>query len=229
MLWPGSWRTTEKSAKDSLYRLSFLRWNLNKYLAIKKLNQFATMYSENLLGFKFLFIYRDIYSINFIEVVFSESNFKHLTGVVTSMSSSLFFSECLSQQLKLNDFDFSRDGTTGSKFQVLDKILTIHTTARYIGDYNSQRPWIITDKLIGDYECCLGLQLNKKFYIPNSVLKSNISKEVQLPPRKILASLRTERNAKVYSELCYQKPDILISNLDLPVALMEMLDRSLLD
>jgi len=226
--WPESWRTTEKSAKDSLYRLSFLRWNLNKNLAIKKLNQFAKMYSENLLGYRLLFIYQDITAINFIEVVFSESNFKHLTGVDSIINPNPFFSACLNQKLSPNDFDFSADGTTALKFQVLDKILAIHTTARYIGDYNCQRPRLITDKLVGDYECCLGLQLNKKYYSPNTILKSNISKEVYRPARKILASLRTERFSKEYSELCYLKPNIRISKLDLPDALIDILDQSLL-
>lgn len=201
---------------------------MNKNLAIKKLNQFAKTYSENLLGYRLLFIYQDIKSINFIEVVFSESNFKHLTGVIASVTPNLFFSACLSQRLSPDDFHFSADGTTGLKFQVLDKILAIHTTARYIGDYNCQRPKLITDKLVGDYECCLGLQLNRKFYSPNTVLKSNVSSEVHRPARKILASLRTERFSKEYSELCYEKPDIRLSNLDLPDALIELLDQSLL-
>ena len=201
---------------------------MKKDLAIKKLRNFAKMYSDNLLGHKILFVYQDIPSIDFIEVVFQETNFRHLTGVRTEMSNATFFSACLEQKLSPEDFVFSEDGTTTLKFQVLDKVLRIHETARFIGDYNGQRPLLMTDKLVGDMECCLGLQLGNKYYSPNTVLKSNIRQEVHRPARTILATLRTERYENKYGDLCYLKSEAPLSDLDLPTNLVEILNPSLL-
>lgn len=201
---------------------------MKKDLAIKKLRNFAKLYSENLLGHRILFIYQDIPFIEFIEVVFLETNFRHLTGVRTEMRNASFFSACLNQKLSPGGFSFAEDGTTTLKFQVLDKILRIHETARFIGDFDGRRPLLITDKLVGDNECCLGLQLKKKYYLPNTVLKSNIRQEVHRPARAILATLRTERYEKEYGEICYLKPDIHLSELALPDNLIEIIHQSLL-
>ena len=114
------------------------------------------------------------------------------------------------------------------KFQVLDKVLRIQETARFIGDYDGQRPLLMTDKLVGDMECCLGLQLRKKYYSPNTVLKSNIRQEVHRPARTILATLRTERYENKYGDLCYLKSEVPLSDLDLPTNLVEILNPSLL-
>lgn len=89
---------------------------MKKDLAIKKLRNFAKMYSENLLGHRILFLYQDIPFIEFIEAVFLETNFRHMTGVQTKMSNALFFSACLDQKLSPGDFVFSEDGTTAMKF-----------------------------------------------------------------------------------------------------------------
>lgn len=204
-----------------------MRWKLKKNLAIKNLIQFASLFSENLLGNKLLFVYNNFPSIDFIEVVFHKTNFRHMTGIQTSLSSSSFFSACLNQLLSPDDFEFSTDGTTELKFQVLDKILNIHTTGRFLGEYKGHRPWLLTDKLVGDHQCCLGLQQNKKYYTPNTVLKSDISVEVYQPVKEILATLRTEFNSSEYHELCYVKSNIHLLDLDLPDVLIDILDPRL--
>lgn len=201
---------------------------MKKELAIENLIKFASLYSQNLIGKKLLFIYYDFPAIDFIEAVFPMSNFRHLTGIQTQMSSSSFFLACMNNKLSPDDFDFSLDGTTELKFQVFEKIVNINTTARYLGEFKGHRPWLMTEKLVGDHTCCLGVKKDDKYYVPNTVLNTNIINEVYLPAKEILATCRTKLESDQYDELCYQKPKTKLIDLNLTENLIEIINPNLL-
>lgn len=48
---------------------------------IKILHQSAKKYQENLLNKKIIFIYKNKDNLDFIEALFKDSNFMHLTGI----------------------------------------------------------------------------------------------------------------------------------------------------
>ena len=201
---------------------------MKKNKAIKDLRQFANDYTNNLLGKKLLFIFSDFPRLDYLQVIFRKNNFRHMTGVETSLSPSLFYDACIDGKLSEKDFDFSNDGTTQLKFQVMMEILNVHITGRYIGEYNGKRPYLITDKFVGNYNYCLGLKKNKKYYSPNTVLKANITKEILLPPKEIWATLRTDVENVVYDQLCYMRKNTSLSDIILPDELLEKIDPSLL-
>ena len=201
---------------------------MKKDQAIKDLRQFANDYAEKLEEKKLLFIFSDFPRLDYLQVRFRKNNFKHMTGVETSLSPSLFYDACLHGKLSENDFEFSKDGTTQLKFQIMNGIINIFRTGRFIGEYNGKRPYLITDKLVGNNNYCLGLKKNIKYYSPNSVLKANITKEIYLPPKEIRATLRTDVSKDKYDELCYLRSSINLGDFNLPEELYEIIDSSLL-
>ena len=68
-------------------------------------------------------------SMQYYEVAFHRYNFLHLTGVwlnkVGTASAIHFYQKCLDKRLKEDDFSFSKDGSTGQKLDILEKMMLI--------------------------------------------------------------------------------------------------------
>lgn len=63
---------------------------MNKKKALDIINLSAKTYQKNLLNHNFLFIIDDK-KIPFFEVLFLETNFKHLTGIDCKLEARVFF------------------------------------------------------------------------------------------------------------------------------------------
>ena len=63
----------------------------------------ANLYKTHLVGKRFLYVFDDRY----IEVIYKASNFRHLTGVDTSLSAKDFFRLACRKQLQANQIHFS--------------------------------------------------------------------------------------------------------------------------
>ena len=126
----------------------------------------AKQYDKNLLNQLFLIIYRDKKDnqIKYIEIFFGKENFQHLTGIelldeqggVRTHISELFYKKCVMNGLKKNEIKFREDGTTNLKLAALPVLMDIQKVTKIEGDYNSQRPYLIADKVIGNINFCLG-------------------------------------------------------------------------
>jgi len=61
-------------------------------------------------------------------------------------------------------------------------MMDIQKVTKIEGDYNSQRPYLIADKLVGNVKFCLGLLRDEKraCYVPASTLLEDIAKMISL-------------------------------------------------
>lgn len=92
----------------------------------------------------------------------------HLTGLKSGLSSSSklfandFYKKCLEHKLSPEDFDFAEDGTTHLKLAVLPKLVCKNLHASIIGNYDSSKPLLYTERIVGNVNACMGFIMDKK-------------------------------------------------------------------
>lgn len=166
--------------------------------ARKRVLNCAKRYQQKLLNKKFIIIYRERKdnTVRYIEVVFYERNYQHLTGLelidrdgnVLYNQSLNFYRKCIGNKLGLEEFQFKRDGTTHLKLAALPVLMDITKITKITGDYNNVRPYLFVDKVMGGVNFCLGLSREDNLYVPSSALLEDI-KRVTDAPSQVLAIL----------------------------------------
>lgn len=136
----------------------------------------AKQYQQNFLNKELIIIYRDkqCNNIRYIEVIFYERNYQHLTGLelidsngnVLSNQSRNFFRKCIENKLGLDEFRFKKDGTTHLKLEALPVLMDVTKITKITGDYNNVRPYLLVDKVMGGVNFCLGLSREGNVYVP---------------------------------------------------------------
>jgi hypothetical protein len=107
----------------------------------------------------------------YFETSFSPANFLHLTGIRANNRKERFFDAALDERLSPEDISFDPGGTTELKLSILQQLMSIHVTARMVGDYDSSRPLLIADKFAGTVTAAIGFLSVNGIYIPKSALK----------------------------------------------------------
>ena len=104
----------------------------------------------------------------------------------------MFFKKALHNKLQERDFEF-KDGTAVQKLQVLRQVLNISGNANMIGDYNYNSAHIKLDthKLAGNVRACIGFKRNAKYFIPNTVLNTDMRNETINPQRILIILSKT--------------------------------------
>ena len=120
---------------------------MDKRRAIQIMTKAAQLYKENLEDQKVLFLYglprevkkqlqekgKILSSVLGYEVAFHRYNFLNLTGVrlnkKTTASAIHFYQKCLDKRLTENDFSFAKDGSTGQKLDILERMMLIKKNA----------------------------------------------------------------------------------------------------
>ena len=110
-------------------------------------------------------------------------------------------------------FEFKSNGTTQKKLEILSAIMQIDKKARIIGDYNSQKVYLSTEKLIGSVNMCLGFIKENNYYIANTALKEDIRNIVE-EQRRILLVLKKNIKDKKYSEIIYKSKNVENTKFD---------------
>jgi len=159
-----------------------------KESAIKVIVSCAEKYKEELSGRMLLFICENKPDqISCFEFTFNDCNFMHLTGLkvkrrdsgITDEKDELaavdFYQRCLTHKLSSFDFEFSKDGTTHMKLDVLPFVLNKNLSAKMIGEYNSSKPRLYTERLAGGTSACVGFVTDSisRLYVPNTILKED--------------------------------------------------------
>lgn len=182
----------------------------------------AETYHKELEGKNLLLLCQDkhkrIYSVQFS---FYGNNFMHLTGLKPrrrdgekteqSVSANDFYQKCLDHKLSPSDFEFSDDGTTHMKLNVLPGIICKNLRAKSIGNYNSSKPHLYTEKIVGrgNVKACMGFVLDsaRQEYVPNTVIQEDIrdltSKDVQ-----VIAVYRKDAHEERYNEVTYKAKNV---------------------
>ena len=163
----------------------------------------AERYKTELVNRSLLFVCTDKHGcVHCVEVTFDASNFKHMTGLQTSLDAGHFFSLCLDRRLSESDFEFAKDGTTRLKLDVLPQLVKKDLSANMLGDYNGSHVKLQTDKLAGGVCSCIGFVRAEGSgrYVPNTVLKGDIRDKARNLCR-IVATYRKARGEERYSEI----------------------------
>ena len=185
----------------------------------------AKQYQQNLLNKKLIIIYRERKdnSIRYIEVVFHERNYQHLTGLelidkkgnVLCNQSMNFYRKCIENKLGLEEFRFKQDGTTQLKLAALPVLMDISKITKITGDYNNVRPYLFVDKVMGGVNFCLGLSGEDNVYVPSSALLEDI-KRLTDAPSQVLAILEKEVDEDIYSTVKHVAKGLNLNNIILP-------------
>lgn len=203
--------------------------------AIKVITSCAERYREELMDRSLLFICIDRNKrTSWVEFSFHDYNFLHLTGIKVcrkqgeptreggkatgnELAAADFFKRCLAHKLSPSDFDFSDDGTTHMKLDVLPSVINKNLSANMIGSYASTKPKLYTEKLAGGTKACVGFVLDAitKGYVPNTVLKEDIRNHVNDYVR-VIAIYRKNKTEEKYRELTYRAKKVDWSSIKYP-------------
>ena len=163
---------------------------MKKEEAIRILTTCAELYSANLESKNLLYAFNDGGRNLFLESLFLPRHYLHLTGVrllSTSIQSVDFYNLCLRNQLSPTAFSFHENGTTELKLSVLPQIMSLHRTAKMVGDYDNTKSVLITEKIVGTVTACVGFVRDGSFYVPNTVLREDIRTVTVSPQKRIIA------------------------------------------
>ena len=195
--------------------------------AIKIVVSCAERYQKDMEERSFLMICLDKHrQIVSYEFTFHSWNFLHLTGLKlhgTSKEAGIpsqaadFYQKCLSHRLSSRDFDFSEDGTTHMKLDVLPRLICKNLSANMVGDYDGSKPKLYTEKLAGSAKAVIGFVTDDMSgkYVPNTILKADLREHVHRYVR-VIAVYRKRISAERYEELTYQANKFDWQHIDYP-------------
>lgn len=193
----------------------------------------ANQYQQKLLNKKMIIIYRERQDneIHYIEVIFHEKNYQHLTGlelvdkdgVLLRNQSLNFYRKCIEKKLGLEDFQFRKDGTTHLKLAALPVLMDITKITKITGDYNNVRPYLFVDKVIGGVNFCLGLSKEDNVYVPSSALLEDI-KKLTNKPSQVLAIIEKGIDQNLYSTVKHVAKGLNLNNIMLPKEINDMIN-----
>lgn len=205
----------------------------SKEEARRKVLNCAKQYQQKLLNKKFLIIYRDREDnmIRYIEVVFHEKNYQHLTGIelIDSEGNVLhhqainFYRKCIENKLGSDEIHFKADGTSHLKLLALSALMDMTKITKITGDYNNVRPYLFVDKVMGGVNFCLGLTKENREYVPSSALLEDI-KKLTNAPSQVLAILEKEDSADKYTTIKHVAKGLNLNKIRLPEEICFMID-----
>ena len=193
----------------------------------------AKQYQNKLLNKKLIIIYRERQdnAVRYIEVVFHERNYQHLTGLelidkkgnVLRNQSMNFYRKCMENKLGLEEFRFKQDGTAQLKLAALPVLTDVTKITKITGDYNNVRPYLFVDKVMGGVNFCLGLSREKDIYVPSSALLENIKKLTDAPSQ-VLAILEKDVGTDIYSTVKHVAKGLNLNKIILPQEINAMIN-----
>ena len=198
---------------------------ISKVEAVRIIFRCAKLYKDNLSGNNVLFVspYND--KQEYFEAFFSPGNFLHLTGIKTNSKRERFFDAALNERLSPADIEFESGGTTELKLSILPQLMSIHTTARMVGNYDNSRPLLIADKFAGTVTSAIGFLNVNGIYIPKSALRVDMRNiTIKTTRRKVIAIFIKPRNNPLYGRLTYISKDLLIDDDIFAPSIREKID-----
>ena len=205
-----------------------VRKDMKKYTKEEAINivvECAKAYKNELAGRSLLFIGIDKQKkTSFVELSFYGNNFMHLTGLKAPRRdkanrpfANAFYKKSLNHKLSPTDFDFSDDGTTHMKLEVLPGIINKYLQAHMIGDYDTTKPRLVTEKLAGSTSACMGFIFDQKLkqYVPNTVVKEDI-RDITRRYSTVIAVYRKAIDDLQYTEMTFKSKKVDFSVIDFP-------------
>ena len=203
--------------------------------AIKIVTNSAEKYDIELKGRNLLLVCMDKHErVSTIELSFFGWGFLHLTGLKlrddVNLTPDSFYDACLNHKLSQEDFEFSPDGTTGLKLDVLPYVICKNLSANSIGDYSGRGPVLHTEKLAGGQKACIGFVKSDMIggYVPNTLLRGDI-RDYTKNNRRIIAIFRKYFNECDYQEITYLAKKVKWNDLSFPNEYEELRQKILMN
>ena len=132
-----------------------------------------------------------------------------------------------SNKLAKDDFEFSKDGTTVQKLNVLEYLMQIKTLAVMLGNYISTGPRLYTEKVSGTTSGCMGFIYSKqdKTNIPNTLLNKDIREITPNPNNKIYAVFYKDIKNNKYCNISKLDKDIEFTKFKFTSEIERKIDR----
>ena len=198
--------------------------SMTKEDAVRRIHECALAYKANLLGKNVLFVTLGNNNTALFETVYLARNFLHFTGTKSSLNSRLFFQAAVDNKLGTKDIAIASDGTTELKLQVLLSLMSIHITARMVGDYGNSKSLLVADKFAGTVTAAMGFVDDNGYYVPNTVLNEDIRRLTQSPRQRIVATFIKDQKEKVYTTLTYTAKGITLEDSKIASAINDKVD-----
>lgn len=193
----------------------------------------AKQYQQKLLNKKLLIIYRERKDnvIRYIEVVFYERNYQHLTGLelidkdgnVLHHQAVNFYRKCIENKLGIEEIQLRKDGTSYLKLLALPALMDVTKITKITGDYNNIRPYLFVDKVMGGVNFCLGLTKEDTEYVPSSALLEDIKKLTDAPSQ-VLAIFEKKIGSEMYKTVRHVAKGLNLNNIQLPEEINRIID-----
>lgn len=130
----------------------------------------------------------------------SKNNFKHLTGVISSLRASDFYDKCLNKSLSIKDFEKSSNFDSLQKLDVLEKACGLYRIKQG-GEFN-RKGKVDFEYGIGNTNYILGLSAQddeNNIYFLKSLLNLNINEAINKPSYHVFAIFCKDNNEKSYT------------------------------
>lgn len=195
---------------------------MDKKKLLEKIYLAKKIYDTTVLNKNFLYIFKNSINqkIEFIESSNLDSNFLHLTGIITTKKAKDFYKLLDKNKLSLNDIERRSDGWTDVKLNIFHKLpilfnspvqLALHDnmyTLAFKADILVNKPNINREDII------LGLKKNSNnnYYAPSSIIR----KKPQLLGKnfsRVLFILSKEISQYKYSNVTYGVKDYTLDEI----------------
>lgn len=192
-----------------------------KETILRTVIQAAELYNKNLANKNIIFVGETPkHNLFYLESLFNDYNFLHLTGLEYMKSARQFFNDCINHRLNAKNIVIPNNKIqyVYLKMQVLLNAMAINKNAERIGDYNYSKDNIEVQKIIGTSNLCIGTSnISKegkilKYYYPRTLLKDKINYNTT-QHSKIVAVLSKDKGKELYNEVTYLSQDTSIAKL----------------
>ena len=109
----------------------------------------------------------------------------------------------VNKRLTENDFSFAKDGSTGQKLDILERMMLIKKNVTMMGEFTDRGPKLYTEKAAGNICGCIGFvkDKNTKLNVPNTLLKKDIRDVTAQPTYKVFAFISKHYTDEKYTKL----------------------------
>lgn len=194
---------------------------------LKTIYDSAEIYHNELENRSLLFVFGKMMDPEYFEACFFTRNFMHLTGIRYLKGSQRFFQDACDKRIIVKEMSFAENGTTEMKLSVLLQLVNIIKTARMVGDYNSMKSELYTEKMAGNITACLGFIKKGKYYVPNTALREDIRNVSYESPQRMLIIARKMYSDCKYSEISYLAKGVSLSSINFSSSLQELFSQEL--
>jgi len=170
-----------------------------------ELIQYASIYKSVFLDYDYLVYSKDFTKQFYYIIMGHETNYLHLTGVNSTLSSRVFYEKCINGTLEESDFDFNKRGQNDKavKGSIRRKLKALSLLPNFffkdlVAEENFMKNKVTCSLATTENDITVGF-INVRTAIPKTLLKGN---ELNLNNAvKISLILRRKRNEDSFSEI----------------------------